>query len=121
MILIIDTTSRFVIKLGLASDKIDWFKFETEKQSEELLIKLDQVLNEKNLKLSQITAILVNIGPGSFTGARVGVTVANTLSWNLNIPILGYRDGKINAALDKLKSIKLTKFEKYVLPYYGEK
>ena len=128
MILIIDTTERHIIKLGLLDQKIKWFEFETEKrtsyksrQSEELLIKLDQVLRENNLKLTDLKLILVNIGPGSFTGVRVGVTIANTLSWSLDIPVLGYRDGQINIALDKLKSVKNRKFEKITLPYYTQK
>lgn len=121
MILIIDTTERYMIKLGLFNKKIEWHEFKTERQSEDLLIFLDKILKDNGLKTGNIDAILVNIGPGSFTGVRVGVTVANTLSWSLNIPVLGYRDEKINTAVDKIKSIKAKNFSKIVLPYYGEK
>ena len=41
-----------------------------------------------------LTAIEVNCGPGSFTGTRVGVTVANALGFALNIPVNG-KLGKI--------------------------
>ena len=121
MILIIDTTDRYLIKLGMSDKKIKWFEKETDKQSEDLLVFLDKILKDKKLKIGDIDAILVNIGPGSFTGVRVGVTVANTLSWSLEIPVLGYRDGQINTVLDKIKSIKNKKFSKITLPYYGEK
>ena len=121
MILIIDTTDRYLIKLGMSDKKIKWFEKETDKQSEDLLVFLDKILKDKKLKIGDIDAILVNIGPGSFTGVRVGVTVANTLSWSLDIPVSGYRDDKINIAVDNLKNIKNNKFEKIVLPYYTQK
>lgn len=121
MILIIDTTERHIIKLGLSGNDIKWHDMETERQSEDLLIFLDKILKDDGLELKNIDAILVNIGPGSFTGVRVGVTVANTLSWSLDISVSGYRDDKINIALDNLKNIKNNKFSKIVLPYYTQK
>lgn len=39
--------------------------------------------------LKDITAIEVNTGPGSFTGTRVGVAIANALGFALNIPVNG--------------------------------
>lgn len=36
-----------------------------------------------------LTGIEVEIGPGSFTGLRVGVSVANALGFSLNIPVNG--------------------------------
>jgi tRNA threonylcarbamoyladenosine biosynthesis protein TsaB len=125
MILIIDTTDRNIIKLGLVNEKsdkgIEWFEKETDKQSEDLLIFIDSILKDRGLKLNNIKVILVNIGPGSFTGVRVGVTVANTLSWSLNIPVFGYRNDEIKIAVDNLKNIRNKKFSKIVLPYYTQK
>lgn len=45
-------------------------------------------LVESNLEVSDINRIVVVNGPGSFTGVRVGVTVAKTLAWSKNIPII---------------------------------
>jgi tRNA threonylcarbamoyladenosine biosynthesis protein TsaB len=44
-------------------------------------------LNEANIDVDKLNEILVVNGPGSFTGIRIGVTIAKTLSYTLNIPI----------------------------------
>src|SRR6185437_1176876 len=44
---------------------------------------------ERGLSLSQLSAVAVATGPGSFTGVRVAVTVAKSLAFGLNIPLLG--------------------------------
>ena len=41
----------------------------------------------KEFDPKKIKRIFVNSGPGSFTGTRVGVSVANALSFSLNIPV----------------------------------
>ena len=117
MILNIDTTERNQILLGLYDGRVlNCYEFEAERQSEDLLAAIDGILKNNKLNLKDLKAILVNCGPGSFTGVRVGVTTANTLGWTLNIPVIGYRDGKLEKALSR--KITKTKFSKPVLPYY---
>lgn len=119
MILTIDTTERDKIDLGLFDGKIHrCFEFETQYQSEDLLIAIDGILKNNKFKLKDLKAILVNCGPGSFTGVRVGVTVANTLGWTLNIPVVGYRDGELEKALAKISKNRPAKFSSIALPYY---
>lgn len=48
---------------------------------------LDEMLKEKKLKLKDFNRVVVINGPGSFTGIRIGLTVAKTISYSLNIPI----------------------------------
>lgn len=55
---------------------------------------IEQLVQENNLSLQDITDIQVNIGPGSFTGLRVGVTIANTLGFLLKVPINGKKVGE---------------------------
>jgi|SRR3989344_51145 len=57
-------------------------------------------------KLVDVTSIEVDTGPGSFTGTRVGVAVANALGFSLNIPVNG-KKGKI--ALPKYAKSKFDK------------
>jgi tRNA A37 threonylcarbamoyltransferase TsaD len=41
------------------------------------------------LKPTDITSIKVNPGPGSFTGTRIGVSIANALGFALKVPVNG--------------------------------
>jgi tRNA threonylcarbamoyladenosine biosynthesis protein TsaB len=46
-------------------------------------------LRKNNFEVKDIKEIEVNTGPGSFTGLRVGISVANTLGFVLKIPVNG--------------------------------
>ena len=63
-------------------------EIETEKnQSSRVMPVLIQVLEEAKIEIKNIKEIIVVNGPGSFTGVRIGVTIAKTLAFTLNIPI----------------------------------
>lgn len=61
-------------------------------KSQRLLPLLKELLKELNLTPKDITEIKVVTGPGSFTGLRVGIAIANTLGFLLSIPINGKKD-----------------------------
>ncbi len=87
MKLYIDTSDREEIVVGL-DDK----KFETESRkdkSQKLLPFIDELLKKNEKKMEDITEIEINTGPGSYTGLRVGVSVANAIGWALDIPVNG--------------------------------
>lgn len=90
MKLYIDTSQRekTVIKL----DDQTFEKDNSNKKSQILLPFIMETLEKNNKKLSDISEIEVNTGPGSFTGLRVGISVANALGWSLKIPV----NGKLN-------------------------
>lgn len=48
---------------------------------------IDSILKENNLTVKSISNIVAVNGPGSFTGLRIGLSVAKTMAYSLNIPI----------------------------------
>lgn len=59
------------------------------RHSIELLRRVEWLMNERGLNLSQLSAVAAATGPGSFTGVRVAVTVAKSLAFGLSIPLIG--------------------------------
>ena len=56
---------------------------------ETLLPALDRLLGETGVRRSDLTAVVVGTGPGTFTGLRVGISTAKGLAHGLGIPIIG--------------------------------
>ncbi len=56
--------------------------------SEKLLLLIDDVIRSSGSTKEQISAVAVSIGPGSFTGLRIGLSAAKGLALALNLPIL---------------------------------
>lgn len=88
-ILYIDTSSSYLYA-GIVSD--DKLLCEVKKEfghslSEEALPNIAKLFAEKKLAAKDIDKILVVNGPGSFTGIRIGITIAKVYAWSLNIPI----------------------------------
>lgn len=49
---------------------------------------IEQLLKDCDTDPKELTKIVVANGPGSYTGVRIGVTLAKTLAWSLNIPLI---------------------------------
>lgn len=96
-ILAIDTTSNKQIKVSLTVGKeVNCLSSDaTALRSQVVLLLIDQILKENKLILEDLSQIEVNLGPGSFTGIRVGVSVANTLGAFLKIPVNNKRVGDL--------------------------
>ena len=54
-----------------------------------LIPEIDRILCEANWPKNSLTHLIVGIGPGSFTGVRIGVVTARTLAQALDIPLIG--------------------------------
>jgi len=57
--------------------------------SKELLPLLDTLIKEKGLRTEDLEGIVVSLGPGSFTGLRIGLSLAKSLAFILEIPLVG--------------------------------
>lgn len=57
--------------------------------SEVLMPHIQQAMSMAKVSREQLEAVAVSIGPGSFTGLRIGLATAKTLAYALNIPIVG--------------------------------
>jgi tRNA threonylcarbamoyladenosine biosynthesis protein TsaB len=64
-------------------------------KSQQVLGLINQILKKNKKSLKDLTEIEVETGPGSFTGLRVGISVANTLGWALKIPVNGKKVGQL--------------------------
>ena len=92
MILKIDSTKTEQITVELIDPKTNKKDRLIEKQklgSQVLLPMVAKILKKNGIDFSDLSAIEVNPGPGSFTGTRVGVAIANALGYALNIPVNG--------------------------------
>ena len=84
-ILAIDTTNEY---LSLALNKLDAIhELQLKvgnKQSEQVIPQIHELLKTTNLTLADINGIAYNMGPGSFTGLRICLSVAKGLAYSLN-------------------------------------
>lgn len=89
--LAINTASRTTQIALLKQDKIlrekEWISENNE--SEKLMPEIDDLLKNKKIKYDDLERIIVVKGPGSFTGLRVGVSVANAIAYVQKIPVYG--------------------------------
>lgn len=96
-ILYIDTTSSEYIetRLDAGSARETKRKQSGRDKAQVLLGMINDLLREANIKIQEIDKISVNRGPGSYTGIRVGLTIANALGVLLGIPINDKKAGEI--------------------------
>lgn len=89
--LLIDTSDNKKITVGLRTDGKEHRVTRKigVKKAQVVLSLIDALLKKHSASLQEIEAIEVNTGPGSFTGLRVGISVANALSFALKIPLNG--------------------------------
>ena len=59
---------------------------------------IQKLLGDCEMVPGDIEKIVVAKGPGSYTGVRIGVTIAKTLAWTLNIPLVGISSLEVLAA-----------------------
>ena len=79
-------------KLGLRINK-EFFIHDFEiNQNEQLVLKIKKFLEFHDVKLDKNFSIIVNQGPGSFSGLRISLAIAKGLKISKKIQLFGYKD-----------------------------
>jgi tRNA threonylcarbamoyladenosine biosynthesis protein TsaB len=107
-------------EVGLYEDQkqLNYIKWQADRQlSSTLNFKIKEILNQSSISLESIGGVCVFKGPGSFTGLRIGFSVANALAYSLQKPIVGLGgEAWLQAGINKLLA---GKNDKIALPDYG--
>ena len=94
-------TSNYVLGIGLLDgDSVvgEYISNIKKNHSVRVMPAIQTLMDECNIKPGDLSKIVVAEGPGSYTGVRIGVTIAKTLAWTLNIPMSGVSSLEVSAA-----------------------
>jgi tRNA threonylcarbamoyladenosine biosynthesis protein TsaB len=120
MLILTIRTDKPEAELGLFqnADKLAYSTWPAHRQlAETIHAKIKELLDSQQHTLKDLEGIAVFKGPGSFTGLRIGISVANTLADSLAIPVVA-ESGE--AWLDRVTGrLEKGEDEKIVLPEYG--
>ncbi len=87
------------------------------KLAETIHLKIKELLESQGRSLKDVDGIVAFKGPGSFTGLRIGLSVANALAYGLHIPIVSVTGADW---LEKgSQAVRQGKNEQIALPKYG--
>lgn len=92
LILCIETATKLCsVALGRNGMLLAERGLESEKHihAEKVNVFIDEVLREAGCAMNELNAVAVGIGPGSYTGLRIGLSAAKGLCFALHIPIIG--------------------------------
>ena len=110
-------------KLGLRINK-DFFveKLKNEKKNSEILVvRIQEFLSTHKVKLDENFTVIVNQGPGSFSGIRTSLAVAKGLNISKNVKLFGFKSVDLRAFdqenIEKLIEQKLIE-KKLIKPLY---
>ena len=118
MIILLDTSTP-LCKLTLLGDSQRYdYEWQADRQlALGLLAYIQEKLQHHNGTWSELTGIGVFQGPGSFTGLRIGLTVANTIADAEQLPIVGATAD--NWQDEVTMRLRAGENDKIVLPSYG--
>lgn len=87
--LVIDSASKFLYIALYEDFKClgKYYKEGNNDHSVKLMSEIERIFVDNNTKVRDLDEIIVGIGPGSYTGLRIGVVVAKMFGWNNDIPV----------------------------------
>jgi len=109
MTLFLDTSHK-ILTIGLMKDnQLEYVHKQVLNQdlSLHLMPNIKKAITEANIKPDDITKIIIANGPGSFTGLRLGVTVAKTWAFSKGVSVI---------PISSLKAIASTSDAEYIIP-----
>ena len=94
-------------KIGLRTNNNFFIKkLQTNIKSNDLLVNIiSDFINQNNVNIDENFSVIVNIGPGSFSGIRISIAIAKGIKIAKSSKIYGYKD--TNLAEFNLKNIEL--------------
>ncbi len=120
MIILTLRTDKPEAEIGLYDDQkqLIYETWEAHRQlAETIHQKIQATMDLQGLTLQQIEGVVVYKGPGSFTGLRIGLSVANALAYSLEIPIAASNgEDWVRAGIERLLK---GESDKIALPEYG--
>lgn len=90
MIKLLLDSSNTSLSVGLSKDNklLDFISYECwQAQSEHMIPEIDTLLKKHHLDRNDICGVVVAIGPGSYTGVRIALTIAKVMALCLEIPV----------------------------------
>lgn len=100
--LLIDTCTKNVC-IALFNDKTLLDKIVHSNQidlSSNFMVLISNILDKNNIKIEDVDRFFVAVGPGSFTGIRIGVTCAKVMAWALKKEVIPFSSLELLAAVD---------------------
>ena len=119
MILFIDTSDFHNLRLAIIDKMVREHTQEVAyNENYKTAALLEKFLKKSKVKFSQLEKVIVCSGPGSFTGIRVGIALAQAIGFAQKIPVIAIKKTSVPKDLLKLKSLKGSK---HLTLHYGQK
>jgi len=111
--LVIDSATKYLYVSLLQGDmEVDLYYAEGHNDHSVMLMsEIERILNSRNLSVKDIDEIYVGVGPGSYTGLRIGVVVAKMFGWNNNIPVFAVSSLTLLASSCKKQGLVLAEID----------
>ena len=89
LILCVETTTN-ICSVGLFKDSKSLIIKENDDKSHSSVLALfvEQIFNESKFNINEIDAIAISVGPGSYTGLRIGMSFVKGIAYSLSKPII---------------------------------